>query len=1475
MSGRFPGARDVSEFWDNLLAGRESITVIPPERLIAHGIHSSAINDPNYVCAKGIFTDADLFDASFFGFSPRQAQCLDPQHRVFLEECWAALESAGYGPGTFDGAIGLYAGTTLSRYLPLVLENEELVASVGTFQLLLDNDKDHLPTRVAFKLGLRGPCVNVQSACSTSLLAVHFAIQSILAHECDLALAGGVAISVPLESGYSHQPGGILSPDGHCRPFDAHAQGTVVGNGAGVVVLRRLNEATDAGDTIHAVILGSAVNNDGERRAGYTAPGVDGQVEVITAALAMADVDAATIAYVEAHGSGTPLGDRIEMVALKRAHRTAKAKRSCAVGSVKANIGHLDAAAGIAGLIKAVHVVKHGVIPPAINCIVPIEEVGGDNGRFFINATRESWPVDRLPRRAGVSSSGLGGTNVHLILEQSPPQNIRPSNRRWVSIMLSARTEPQLDAAADRLANHMKLHPGCSLSDVAYTLQVGRAAFGHRMSLPCSSMQEAIEQLKSAATRTRNSCSVPRVAPHVGFLLPGLGDHYQGMGYELYRTEPEFRCAVDECDEILRRYGGGGVRAWLYPEDTKLTDFSSGIDLRSMIEQANTDLVEPASIAHPALFAVEYAQARMWMRWGVQPKALLGYSLGEIVAACLSGVLKLADALQFVSERAALIDGGEPGMMLAICSNAQQMPPLPKHVSIAGYLTNDMTVIAGPCDAMEIAKVRLAEFDITTRQLRAGHAYHTLTFAAAAEQLLPLLQSFDMSPPAIPWVSNVTGKWIDPSEAVLPQYWTRQLCSPVRFDQGVRSLLFQCNILLVTGPGSSLGSLAKRVASQIGAPIRVINSTRASYDHTPDDRELAVALGELWRAGADVNWRAYWGSEHRRRIELPTYPFDRKRHWVPLHSRNSRFFLPARPRESHTEDASRWFYMPCWRRAPLPLSPGMAVEEPCLLFTSQFTACERIEQSVSGVRNVIRVLPGAHFERAPDGGYIVEPGRADDYDRLLQELAESASTPKTIIHLWGLEPRASIQDNCRRTFVSAIQLAQSLDRRFHIEPINIIFVTEPSGPIAGTEDYAIEKASLAVAATVISQEYPYLSCRVIEAHEPDLAALMRELTGLQTPVVRALFGAERFVRAYEPLELQSVTDCVRLTNKGHYAVLGGTGLIGRAIAQYLAQTSNATLTLIARRPAPESLVSSLHIGGSKILSLQADVSVPHELIAALRTAENTFGEIRGVFHAAGVVGDAAYRLISELDEHSLFEQLMAKARGLQALDDTLRGRSCDFCVVVSSLSPMLGGIGLCGYAAVSAYVDAFVEAQARYGSGVRWTSINWEGWQKDDRAPVGQMVTREQGQDSLHRVLSHSYLPRVLIARGDWERRRRDAMPQLKGAQPGRRAMASRSGMQRAMNPIEIRIASIWREVLGLEEVGIDENFFDLGGDSLLATRVAARLRNVFQMQLSLRILLNAKTITQLADVIVERMTGAIGTTATNELLRTVQGEGS
>ncbi len=1520
MAGRFPGAPDLRAFWSLLKNGVEAVSFFSEEELAAAGVDRSLMADPRFVAARGVLADADRFDADFFGYSPREAEVMDPQHRVFLECAWEALENAGYDPASFPGLIGVWGGVAMNSYFLNLLAHPELLAALGPQQISLGNDKDFLCTRVAYKLGLEGPAVTVQTACSSSLVAVHAACQALLAGDCDMALAGGVSVGFPQVSGYLYQENGILSPDGHCRAFDARAQGSVSGQGVGLVVLKRLETAREDGDTVRAVIKGSATNNDGSAKAGFTAPRIDGQAKVIRAAHLTAEVEPETVSFIEAHGTGTELGDPIEVAALVQAFRQGTDREGfCALGSVKTNIGHLDAAAGIAGLLKTALALENRLLPGTLHFERPNPQMGLERSPFYVSPQLTAWPRDSgLPRRAGVSSFGLGGTNAHVVLEEPPPLPASdPPARPWQLLLLSARTEAALESATDRLAEHLRSLPaeanpgsgGADLADIAFTTQAGRRAFPHRRALVVRNRAEAAEALAGRSPGQVLTATAQTDPPQVVFVFSGLGDHYAGMGRGLYRSEPVFRDAIDRCADRLSPELGVDLRQALYPEVDEAASAApgdaaavgGGLDFRALLRGRTGSADEPLNrteLAQPVLFAVEYALACLWESWGVRPRALVGYSLGEYSAACLAGVLSLDDALTLVARRARLIQSLPPGAMLAVPLSEEEIAPwLDPALSLAAVNGPLLSVVSGPVDAVAALEKRLAEAGTICRPLRTTHAFHSSMMAPLAGPLRELVSSFELRPPSIPYISNVTGTWIRDEEAVDPDYWVAHLLQPVRFARGVEELLrLPGRTLLEIGPGRSLGSLAVQLGlgfEEGPVVLPTVPSLRHEHDRQEDQVIALRSLGQLWLAGVEPDWDGLYAGTRRRRVPLPTYPFERQRYWldrqpqpVPAISSVSRPAAAA----GKTADMADWFYLPSWKRSLAPA--GRSDQGPWLVLADEHGVGERLTERL---RETGREVVVAYANAA-----LAQP---DGFDGLLDRLS---SLPARIVHLWSLtargsapgSPGAAFAREQETGFYSLLDLARALGRRLPAAGASagegrteVCVVTNGLCRIESHDALHPGKATLFGPVRVLPQEQAGLRCRAVDVDltallAPESAsfdALLRDLESDAGEPVVAWRGRHRWVQTFEPTRLGAVPSPYR--EGGVYLITGGTGGIGLALADHLARTVGARLVLLGRSPHRKVReVEALQAAGAETLVLAADVTDAPRLKDAVRQALDRFGRIDGVFHAAGLPGAG----LAQVKSHAAAAEVLApKTEGTLALAEALAGLPLDFVVLFSSTAAVAGGIGQVDYSAANSFLGSWAQDFAER-TGVHTVAIDWCEWQWDAwtgatlgegsvlRAEVDRQrrtfgLTFDEGMEALHRALA-SGAPEIVVSTRALaetlagEHSLQDVLRELSGLSAGSGGSgqsARREGANRHARPAltayvaprdetERRLAGIWEDLLGIAEIGIHDDFFQLGGHSLLGLQALARIEEVCGVRIPLHALFESPTVAALAPLVTD-----------------------
>ncbi|MFI6744404.1 SDR family NAD(P)-dependent oxidoreductase [Nonomuraea sp. NPDC050451] len=1325
IAGRFPGARDVREYWDNLVDGVESITSMSDDDLRRHGVPESDISNPDYIKAAALIEDMEHFDASFFGYTPLEAKIRDPQGRLFLEACHSALEDAGCVLDEADGVVGVFGGGANDLYGEhYVKRNRAAIRAAGMMGIDVSNHPDYLTTTVAYRLGLQGPAVNVQTACSTSLVAVHLASQSLRLGECDLALAGGVEVELPYGAGHEWVEGSIFAKDGRCRAFDAKAGGTLFGTGVGVVVLKRLGDARAAGDHIYAVIRGSAVNNDGSTKVGFTAPGVDGQTKLIMEALAAAEVDPRTIDYVEAHGTGTLVGDPIEVTSLTRAYRAAGAEddKYCVISSVKSNIGHLGPAAGAAGLIKACLAFEHELLPPSVNYDEPNPNIDFENSPFFVSTELRAWERGSAPRRAGVSSFGIGGTNAHLVLEEPPVENRRDgADGAWQILPVSARTPSALDRAAQRLSEHLAAEPGLALGDVAWTLQTGRVAHQHRRAVVARDPAEVAAALDGGGPIVAGSAEQRAVA----FMFPGQGAQYAGMAHGLYTRYPSFREDVDECAELLLPVLGRDLRTILFPAAGE--------------EEWAGELLTQTKITQPALFVVEYAMARLLQSWGVRSEAMIGHSVGEYVAAHLSGVFTLGSALALVAKRGELMQSMAPGAMMAVpMPEDLLLPYLFGEVEVAAVNGPQTTVVAGPQAALDELTGILAQQGVRTRPLHTSHAFHTASMDPILEPFVAAVTAAAPAPPTTPFVSNVTGTWITDDQATDPWYWAEHLRRTVRFADGLATLAANEALALVeVGPGENLATMARQCLRGRGLPI--VPTMRHPLKEGDDMRVLADAAARLWVTGVSLDWEAM-RSAAGLKVPLPEYPYERQRFWVDPDAEWAREEQAAVD-ETRVLPIEESFFTTVWSESALP--PGDPAVDPERRWLVLSPGDGPVESLVGALRaggaQVTVAVPGDDFALLDDGRFSLRPAHQPDFDRLLDRF-DAASYPTHVIHGWtALATAAAPLDGSHVSavtdagFYALMYLGQAIDGRSVEQDVSITVITSDMQEVTGGEPLDPAKSLMLGPMHGINREMSGVGCRTVDLHlsgvlpEPVVVRqLLAEVHATTDEAQVAWRGTKRWIWGHTKLPaLPPVDRPPVLRDGGTYLITGGLGGIGLTVAGDLARTVGARLALVGRSafPAREQWEEILRDGDSderrrdqirRLLEIEdaggtvmvacCDVTDEDELRTLLESVEDRFGPVDGVFHSAGITAGGMLAVKTREEAERV---LGPKVAGTLALHRALAGRDA-FLVLFSSIDAVVGNFGLADYCGANNFLDAF--ARRAGARGERVMSLGWGVW---------------------------------------------------------------------------------------------------------------------------------------------------------------------
>ncbi len=1286
MACRLPGAGSLAQFWRNLVEGVDSIRDFTLDEQRAFNSPELDVDDPNFVPSAMVLDDVETFDAQLFGIPRRDAELRDPQHRLFLELAHTALEDSGYDPADYPGEIGVYGGIGGDEYQwRYIRRNPAVVASSGSLSILTNCHPDYLATHVSHQFNLRGPSITMHTACSTTLVAFHVACEALRNGECDMALAGGASIELPHGYGYTHSEGGIVSADGRTRSFDASATGTVWGSGGGVVILKRLADAIADGDHVRAVVRGSAVNNDGSDKVGFSAPSAEGQAAVIAQALGVAGVDPRTITYVEAHGTATALGDPIEVSALS----TVFAQHSsdigwCGLGSVKTNIGHLGPAAGIAGVIKTVLAIEHGLIPPSLHFERPNPKLALETSPFYVNAALAKWQPAEGVRRAGVSSFGIGGTNAHVVLEQAPAAEVSPRQPRAQLLQVSAKTETALAALTDRLGAHLAANPGLDLADVAYTLRLGRRELPYRTAVVATSTADAAAAL---GDRKRRITAAPTSSKRVGFLFSGQGSQFAGMGAQLYQNEPVFRETVDECLSLLDGDLGAQLR-------------------RLMLEETSAEATETLSqtaLTQPALFIVEYALARLWASWGVQPDGMIGHSIGEYVAATLAGVFSLPDALGLVAARGRLMQSMPAGSMLAVrLDEAELAAKLPEGLSIATINGPQACVVAGPTPLIEAFASTLEGQGVGVKLLRTSHAFHSPMMEPILAEYRELVAAVVRSAPRSAFLSNLTGDWITAENATDPSYWTRHLREAVRFGDCVAKLLSDSSpagdwLLVECGPGKQLAGLA-RMHLPRGA-VAPLASLPGPGESRTDLETIYAAAGQLWVSHVKLDRHAF--GDKGSRVPLVPYPYERKRFWIDPTVAD---YAVAAPEKTGPRAVDEWFSVPVWRQiAPLD-TPPPAKSGRCL---------------------VIGEAPELAAALRAQGVDTVEVSAADrDYEKLLAEFG-----PERILHTRALggsstgdSPEAAwrAQDDGFFDLLALVQAIAAAQLTVHID-----VVTEGTQDVVGGDAARPEHATVAGIAKVVPLESPQISVRHIDiAKSVGVKELVAEICAEPVQGLVALRSGRRWIQDYEQVNLPAGPE--NLKEQGVYLITGGLGGLGITLAEDLAHRVRARLVLVARSPLPAREVWDRHLAihgtsdragraiaairrmeaaGAQVLAVGADVTDVADMARVRDEALATFGRIDGIVHAAGVAGGG----MAEVKERAGAQSVMApKIVGTLVLRKVFGDLSLDFVSLFSSVTSVTGGFGQVDYCGANNFLDSY--ARGPHGWATDVTSLNWGGW---------------------------------------------------------------------------------------------------------------------------------------------------------------------
>ncbi|WP_224925829.1 type I polyketide synthase [Bacillus pumilus] len=1479
MAGRFPGASSLEDFWQRLVNGEEMIHFFTEEELKKAGLDASVYQHPNFIGAKGRLQEIEGFDADFFNYSAREAELMDPQFRLLHECAWEALEDAGCDPDRMAGKIGVYTGTSpnhewLTRFAHQMEATEQ-------FSAMLLNDREFFSTQLSYKLNLHGPSVTMQTACSTSLVNIGMACQALLNEECNAALAGGVTVSSPENIGYIYQDGMIQSKDGHCRPFDQEASGTIFGDGAGIVLLKRYEDAVRDGNPIHAVIKGVGVNNDGSRKAGFTAPSVEGQAEVLKETYEKSGIDPASIGYVEAHGTGTKMGDPIEVSALSQVFKGTD-PLTIPIGSVKSNVGHLNSAAGIAGLFKAILALQHKTIPPTIHYESPNQEIPFKDTPFFVNQKALYWKEADGPRRAGVSSFGIGGTNAHMIIEEGLQTKKKPASNQKQLLVLSAKTDTALAEMTERLKQYVIQHPQVPLEDIAYTLRYGRKQFPYRKAIVLASADEWMQQ-KQLETSVFRSKKWRKAT----FMFSGQGAQYAGMMRGLYDAEPVFKWEVDRCFKYVME--------------------TEQVDLKSIVfceDETNEDITKTSN-AQPLLFIFEYALAKLLQHSGVEPESMIGHSIGEYVAACLSGVFSLESALTLVMARGRLMQDMEKGAMLSVqLPEAELVSMIDESLSVAAVNAKDLCVVSGREEHIATFEKKLQDKGIITRHLHTSHAFHSYMMEPMLEAFQQIVEKIELHEPAIPFVSNVTGTWATSEDVMTASYWTNHLRGTVRFHEGLSQLLSdEVRALIEVGPGNSLTALAKRHENK-ESQHDVLNMVRHTREQADDHAYFLKRIGELWAGGYEVKAQQHSTQEERQLVSLPTYPFERKRYWIEAGKPASPQL--SAPKETKKKEMEEWFYLPSWEQQPLkPVFEEETEEQTWLIFREQDAFHELFTHSFKqkGIK-VISVTKGEAYQEQ-DQSFTINPAEGQHYRNLLDSLSNRGINIQRILHLWeaakedeNSNRQAAFQAHIEKGYYSLIFLSQAVAAQKNIRECRLFTITSGIQSVTGNETICAEKSAMLGPCKVISQEYHHIKCWNIDVEDvPEVMSwkeqvlvdlIVQEIMQPGKDQLVAYRHRKRWVQSYKHLPLQKEDGLPKMIRpNGVYLITGGLGGIGFVLSKMLAKEGNVHLYLTGRTALPPrnewasyvqqanadeaqrtriEKVLELERLGATVEAVQANAGNLDQMKHVFDAIRKKHGGVHGVFHAAGLPGSTSFRAIKDIPSTLAQgeDQFQSKVKGLDVLEQLLEKEQADFCLLFSSISALLGGLGFSAYSAANLYMDAFA-ARLNQHSQTPWMCVNWDAWNfwGELESTIGESINElailpEEGAELFQYVLSSRQNRHMLVSTGNLDERIGQWLSlESKAAESEDSYEVSKHERPELGNPYvaprnetEKAICQVWQDFMGMEQVGIHDNFFDLGASSLDIVQVTNRLNQALQTNEAVVTLFTYPSVAELAKYI-------------------------
>jgi iturin family lipopeptide synthetase A len=1488
-AGRFTGTATLDEFWQSLLDGIECIRHFESQELREQGVDESLLQNKNYVRSNGFLPDRECFDANFFGYTPLEASLMDPQIRLLHECVWEGLEHAGYSPNKYDGSIGLYAGSSSNAlWQSLMALRKDNDAFVSPAYLA---DKDFLSSRIAYNLNLQGPAISLQTACSTSLVAVHNACRALLTNDCNIAIAGGVSVSLLDQGGYIYRENMILSPDGHCRAFDAKANGAVKGEGVGVVILKRYDKALKDNDFIHAVIKGSAINNDGFSKVGFTAPSAKGQAQVIQKALNAARIKPHQISYVETHGTGTKLGDPIEVQALTEVFRNT-GKQSIALGSVKTNIGHLDAAAGVASLIKVILMLKHKVIPRTLHFDTPNPDLKLEESPFYVSRTIEPWQIGERARIAGISSFGIGGTNAHVIIQEAENNNpVQEDSARPELIQISAKSRKKLETICANLVQHLlDTQNEISLSSLSYTLSVGRKDFPFRKSFLAATITDVVKGLTDHEVNEIKRCDDKDFCRDLVFVIPGQGSQYVNMGRDLYESNELFRTHARQCFDILKRPHGLELDKIMYPGPE---------------HDADAKTIHETFYAQLAIFVSSYSLAKTLIAFDVKPSMLLGHGIGEYVCACLAGVIDIESALNIVHERARLMQDAPRRVVFSVgCSAEVVSSKLSTDVDLAAINGPEHCVISGSDDAVKKVVQDLEKNSIQCSQLYTSHAYHSSLIDEVKEQFISHLRQFEYKKPQVPVISNITGNIVEEYSA---DYFAKHLASIVDFDAGVNALIrLNKHSFLEVGAGEGLTALLKSNSKVIVA----VSAMRHPRNTVNDNAFLSANLGTLWTHGAKINWERVYSGQQRARIPLPGYPFERDRfplqqELVETLKRLAKGVLPAADKSPNTE-AVDWFYIPKWTPSITMghvTGKSAGLEGTVVVFGNKGPMIGNLLARLGDDgAHCILVEAGNAFSTMSSDHYVIDAGEPDDYSAVIDHVIDGRQAPLTLIHSFSLgKVSQATNEQLKYGYLSLAYLAKAIGKQVSAGSIRLIVLSDKT--VAVNDDEVIDplKASLIGVVKIIPVEYKNVGCTILDVDPVEgsgdsfYGLLKEQILSVGNDVVVACRGKLQWVPSIRKAVPSPAARTIVIRTSGCYVITGGFGGMGFTIARDLVTRDRANVALIVRPGFPKredwdqyvrthpsdetsrriNAVHELDRFGSKVGVFPVDITDENALRLILSDITHEFGPINGLIWGAGVIDYGG--VIQRRSDEELVSYLPSKIDGLRMFEKLIDFNAVDFVALFSSMGNVFykSKFGQVAYCVANEFLEGFAQyGTLRYRS--RIFTINWNDWRDvgmsvkaimkakktANLAEVNTLLSDALSPDegaSVFRMSLLSSLRVIYISKFDLLEQVEKMINNSKTSSNGALQKPILKNYKRPdlsvpyaspENEIEKRLAGIVAMQFGLDMVGINDDFFELGGDSLKAIAIINRLEDELAIRLTLEEFFTHPTLRELASVV-------------------------